>query len=245
MATTEVANEPLSQFERVLDLFIAPSQTFRDILRSTSWWLPYVLLALSSLCVSISIEHKVGWEQVVQTQLEQSSAQQAQITSLDPAQRATRLHAMAVAYRYTAYAYPAFVLLLSIGAALVLWCSFTFGLGSRATFSQMLCLWMYASLPRVLTSLIVVVTLWFGDSPDAFDLRHPAGTNLGYYFTGAAAWLRTLLGFFDVIGLWSLVLLIIGGAIVARVKKGHAAAVVISWWLILVIVSVGLTAAFA
>ena len=38
-----VSAEPaagLSQVERVVDTFIAPSKTITDILRSTSWWLP-------------------------------------------------------------------------------------------------------------------------------------------------------------------------------------------------------------
>ena len=34
----------LSQVERVVDTFVAPSKTFTDILRSTSWWLPFLLL---------------------------------------------------------------------------------------------------------------------------------------------------------------------------------------------------------
>ncbi len=39
----------LSQVERVVDTFIAPSKTFTDILRSTSWWLPFLLLVVVSL----------------------------------------------------------------------------------------------------------------------------------------------------------------------------------------------------
>ena len=33
----------LSQVERVVDTFVAPSKTFADILRSTSWWLPFLI----------------------------------------------------------------------------------------------------------------------------------------------------------------------------------------------------------
>ena len=38
----------LSQMERVVNTFVAPTATFKDILRSTSWWLPFVLMAVSS-----------------------------------------------------------------------------------------------------------------------------------------------------------------------------------------------------
>ena len=40
------SGKPLSQVERVVDTFVAPTATFTDILRSTSWWLPFLLLVL-------------------------------------------------------------------------------------------------------------------------------------------------------------------------------------------------------
>ena len=39
----EASTKPLSQAERVVDTFIAPSKTFTDILRSSSWWLPWLI----------------------------------------------------------------------------------------------------------------------------------------------------------------------------------------------------------
>jgi hypothetical protein len=80
---------------------------------------------------------------------------------------------------------------------------------------------------------------------EGFDLKQPVGTNLGYYFSDASPWLRTLLGSFDVVGIWALVLLVIGGAIVAKVKWGQAAAVVVGWWLLIVLIGVAATAAFS
>jgi hypothetical protein len=46
------------------------------------------------------------------------------------------------------------------------------------------------------------------------------------------------LSFFDVIGIWNLVLLVIGTSIVAKVSRGKAAAVVVGWWVLIFIVSV-------
>ena len=93
--------------------------------------------------------------------------------------------------------------------------------------------------------LVTVVMLCFGGSPESFNLKEPVGTNLAYYLPDAPAWLRSLLGFGDVIGIWVLVLLIVGGAIVAKVKVSQAAAVVIGWWLLIIVVSVAATAAFS
>ena len=235
----------LSQMERVVNTFVAPASTFKDILRSASWWLPFILITLATIAVTVSIERKVGWEQVVETQVRMNPSQQNQMSSLTPEEQAQRMHVMVASYRYSSYAAPVLVLAFSALAALVLWATFNFGLGARTTYGQILCLWMYCSLPRLLASLITVVMLYFGGSPESFNLKEPVGTNIGYYFPDAWPWLRSLLSFADVIGIWVLVLLIIGGAIVAKVKVGQAAAVVVGWWLLVVLVSVAAAAAFS
>jgi hypothetical protein len=242
-----VADGPrgLSQMERVVNTFVAPTATFKDILRSSSWWLPFVLMAAAALCVTVAIQHQVGWRQVAETQSQMNPGLQSQMASLTPAQQAARMHGMVLGYQITAYASPVLVLAFSALAALLLWLTFNFGLGARAKYGQILCLWMYCSLPHLLVDLVTVVRLCFGGSPESFDLKQPVGTNLGYYFADASPWLRTLLGSFDAVGIWALVLLVMGGAIVAKVKWGQAAAVVVGWWLLIVLVGVAATAAFS
>jgi hypothetical protein len=242
-----VAEAPrgLGQIERVVDTFVAPSATFADILRSTSWWLPFLLMALATLGVAFAIDRQVGFQQVVETQIHLNPSQESQMSSLAPEDRAVQLQRMAIGYRYVTYASPLLVLLFAALASLVLWASFNFGLGARTTYAQIFCLWMFANLPRLLAALVTTVTLCFGGSPESFDLKEPAGTNLGYYLSDAPSWVRAFLGFFDIVGIWVLVLLILGGAIVAKVKVGQAAAVVVGWWLLIVRVSVAATAAFS
>ncbi|MDP9037930.1 MAG: YIP1 family protein [Acidobacteriota bacterium] len=234
----------LSQWQRVGDVFVAPSATFADIRRSASWWLPYLIIAFSVLVVSFSIGRKVGFPQVVENQIHQSASQESQINSLDSPARAARLSAMATGYRYTSYAYPLMVLAFAALGSLVLWATFNFALGAQTTYAQIFAVWMYANLPRVFSALVTTVTLWFGGSPENFNLQQPAGTNPGYYMTESPQWMRVLFSYFDVVGIWVLVLLIVGTAIVARVKVGRAAAVVIGWWLLVLVVSVSATAAF-
>jgi Yip1 domain len=234
----------LSQVERVVDTFIAPSKTFMDILRNTSWWLPFLLAVLVTVGVTFVIDKQVGFERVVENVIHASPKQEDQLSSLTPEQRATRMKGMAVGYRYTSYASPIFILIFSTVGALVLWGSFNFGLGARTTFGQMFCLWMYCSLPRLLSGLLTIVTIYFGGNAESFDLKNPVGTNIGYYLPDAAPWLKTALGFFDVIGIWTLVLLIIGTAIIAKVSLGKAAAVIVGWWVLVLIISVATAAAF-
>lgn len=235
----------LTQGQRVVDTFVAPSKTFRDILRSASWWLPFVLAVLVTLAVTRTIDRKVGFERVVENQVHNSPRQEEQMSSLAPEARAVQVRRMSAGYRYTSFASPLFILAFSALGALVLWGSANFGLGAKTTYAQMFAVWMYASLPRLLTGLLTILVLAIGGSNEGFDLRNPVGTNLAYYLPDLSPWLRTALSFIDVIGLWTLALLILGTAIVAHVSLGKAAAIVVSLWVLGLVVSVVSTAAFS
>jgi Yip1 domain len=240
MSDEVVVGGGLSQVERVVDTFIAPSKTFTDILRNTSWWLPFLLLVATSLITSVVVEKQVGWERVAENQIHQNAKQEARLADLTDAQRTAQLRVAGVINRYISYGAFVFILVFVSLFALIYWASFNFGLGARTTFGQMFAVCMYASLPRLLTMLLSIVTLLFGGSADTYDVRNPVGTNLGYFMPDAGPALKTALSFFDVIGLWQLALLVIGMAIVAKVSKGKAAAVVVGWWVIGLIVSVGI-----
>jgi len=233
----------LSEVERVIDTFIAPPKTFADILRKASWWAPFVLLVLVTLGTTVVIDSQVGFERVAENQIHQNPKQEERMSSATPEQKAAQLRGMAKGYRYASYASFVFILIFVAIGALVYWASFNFGLGASTTFGQMFAVWMYASLPKLLTGLLTIVTLLAGGNAESYDMRNPVGTNPAYFMPDAAPWLRAALGFFDVIGLWQLVLLVIGTAIVAKVSRGKAAAVVVGWWLVGLIVSVGVAAA--
>ena len=128
-------------------------------------------------------------------------------------------------------------------STLVLWASFNFGLGARTTYGQMFAVWIYAALPKSLMAILASVLLFANVNTESFDIRNPAGTNLGYYMPDASAGLKAALGFFDIFGLWSLALLVIGTATIARKTKGQAAAIIVGWWLLILLVSAGFAAA--
>ncbi len=239
------AEHGLSQTERVVDAFIAPSKTFRDILRSTSWWLPFLLVTIVSLGVTVVIDRQVGFDRVVENVLHDSPKQEDALAKATPEVRAKQMHGMEVGYRYSSYGSPALVLVFSAIGALGLWLSFNFGLGARATYGQMFCLWMYASLPRLIGGLLTIVMLYAGAGAESFNLKNPVGTNVGFYLPDVAPWLKTALSFLDLISLWVLLLLILGTSIVAKVSRGKAAAVILGWWVVILVVSVGLAAAFS
>ncbi len=233
----------LSEVQRVVDTFVAPSKTFHDILRSASWWLPFVLLVLVTLGTTAVVDRQVGFERVAENQVHQSPKQEERMSALTPEQRAAQVRGMGKGYKYASYGSFVFILIFVAIMALLYWATFNFGMGASTTFGQMFAVIMYASLPKLLTGLLTIVTVMFGGSSEAYDMKNPVGTNPAYYMPDATPWLKAALGFFDVIGLWQLVLLVIGTAIVAKVSRGKATAVVVGWWAVGLLVSVGIAAA--
>jgi hypothetical protein len=231
---------PLSQIERVVDTFVAPSKTFLDIRRSTSWWLPFLIAMVAAIGSAYAVDQKIGFDNVAELSIQQSPSSEEQMAKLEPAARAHQIHIIAISMRYASFASGVIILLFTTVLALVNWASFNFVLGAKTTFGQNFAVCMYASLPRVFLSLLNIVLVYAGVNTDNFDLNNPVGTNLGYYLQDAPHWAKTALSFFDVFGLWTLALMVIGMAIVSGKTKSQSAAIIVGWWLLGMVVLTGM-----
>jgi hypothetical protein len=237
--------KPLSQVERVVDTFIAPSKTFTDLLRSTNWLLPFLLFVIVSAGFSFAVDKKIGYETVTEQAIQQSQMAQDRMANLTAAERAKAIHGQAVVTKYISYAGGVFFLLFGLVGALLNWGTINFGFGAKTTFGQNFALQMYTSLPLLIKSVLSIILIYAGVGTENFNMRDPIGTNPGFYMTDSAAWLKTAMAFFDVFGLWALALAVIGLACISGKSKGQAAIVVFGWWLLLLIVVTGFTAAFS
>jgi hypothetical protein len=228
-AANPETSTPLSEVERVVDTFVAPSKTFNDILRSSSWWLPWLLGALVPLGFSVAIQQKVGWDKTYSNILRQSSqTQQDRIAQLPPDQQARQKAIAASFTKYVVWASPVLGLLFAAIAA---------------TFGQIFAVWMYATLPWLISGILGIVVLFAGLDADAFNLKNPVGTNIGYYLpTDLPQWLIAFGTSLDILTIWVLVLLTIGCAIVARTKLASTAIAVVGWWVLITLVKVGVAA---
>jgi hypothetical protein len=233
----------LTQAERVLDTYVAPGKTFTDILRSTSWWLPFLLLMVAYAVFAFSVDKKIGFDAVAEQATQQSQMAQDRMANLTPAVRAQVIHRQAVGTKYASYMGGVFVLIFAVVGALLNWATINFGFGARTTFGQNYALQMYASLPLVIKMVLSAVLVFAGVGTESFDMKNPVGTNLGFFLTDSAAWVKTLLTFIDVFGLWTLALAIIGLACISGKSKGQAAAVVVGWWVVTIALVTGITAA--
>jgi hypothetical protein len=238
------ASTPLSEVERVIDTFIAPSKTFNDILRSASWWLPWLLGVLVTMGYSAAIQQKIGWDKTYSNILQHSSeTQQERFAQLSPDQQARQKAVASSFTKYIVWASPVLGLLFTAIAAGLLLMTLNFGLGGRATFGQLFAVWMYATLPWLIQGILATVVLFAGLDPDAFNLKNPVGTNLGYYLP--SDWPQWLIAFgtsIDLLTIWVLVLVAIGCAIVAKTKLSTTVMAVMGWWVLITLAKVGIAA---
>jgi hypothetical protein len=226
----------LSQVERVVDTFVAPTKTFTDIRRNASWWLPFLLGIIVSLVFVVSIDRQIGFEEVAQANINRSAQAQERMSSLTDAQRQQSMHVIATSTKVVSYAYPAIALIFALIAAGILTMSFNFGLGAKASYKQYLAIWFYAGLPFLIKFLLAAISIFAGVSAEHFDVNNPVGTNVGWYLTSdSPLWLRTLLSSADIFTVWVVVLLILGCSTVARIKRGSAAIVIVGWWMLIVL----------
>lgn len=243
VAQPEAAAPPLSQGQRVVDTFIAPSKTFTDILRSSSWWLPWLIGVVVTMSLGFGIQQKIGWDKVYDNILRQSPKQQQMLEQLPADQQAQRKVMGAAFTKWIMWFSPVVALIATAIIAAVLLATINFGFGGRAKFGQMFAVFMYGSLPVAIKALLGVVTIYAGVDPDSFNINNYVGTNIGYYLPLDMP--KALIAFatsLDVFSIWMLILLTIGCSIVGKVSRGKAAGAVFGWWILIVLFRVGAAA---
>src|ERR1700756_2238587 len=97
---------PLSETQRVVDTFVAPSKTFTDILRNATFWGPLVIMIVVALGFSFGVQQKVGWDKVFENNLHQTPSREEQFEKLAPEQQATQKTVAAKVTAIITYCYP-------------------------------------------------------------------------------------------------------------------------------------------
>lgn len=236
--------KPLSQVERVVDTFVAPSKTFKDVLRSTSWWLPYLLIVIGSYVLTFGIDQKVTWPVLVQNEIHANPKSEERYTEAPPAQKAAMEKVMQYSFKGGFYGAPVTNLAALALIALILWPTINFVFAGRATYTQVLAVSSYSLLPGLLKSILAVVLLYVGNRAENFTTEDMVGSSFGSYIESPGA-LKTFASGFDVFTVWTLVLLAIGLPIVARTKKSSGYLAAFGWWALILLIRTGVAAATA
>lgn len=235
----------LSQWQRVANIFVAPTKTFEDIRKGNrTWWLPFILFVVIGTALWAAVSTNVTWETVRDNALRMAPKQAERLNSLPPDQLQRQLEITATIQRWIWAAAPVGILLMDLIGAGILLGTINFAFGGRATFGSVLAVIWYGGLPGLIKLLLGLVGLYAGVAPESFLAANPAGTNLGYYLspTDTNMFLYTLATGIDVTVIWSLVLTSIGLAMVAGVKRNSGFIAVFGWWAISVLFGAGISA---
>jgi hypothetical protein len=228
----------LTQTQRVINTFTAPSKTFADIKAGhKSWWLPFVIMSIVGYILFAAVYTKIGMKTVSDNQVRMDPKAEERMSQMPADQRATAEKISAAITEGVFIGSPALVLLVVALGSLVLWGTINFGFGGKATYGGVFAVWMFASLPSVIKTLLGVIVIYAGTAPESFNIKNFAPTNIGAFLspmdTNKA--LYSLASSIDLITIWSLVLTAIGVAIVTGVKRSSGYIAVFGWWAIIVI----------
>jgi hypothetical protein len=235
----------LSQWQRVSNTFTAPSKTFEDIKRGNkSWWMPLIIFALVGYILFATVAFKIGMQQVVDNQIRLDPKTEERMAQATPEQREMGSKISRYITEGIFIANPVLVLAVVALGSLGLWGTINFVFGGKAKYGSIFAVWMFASLPSIIKSLLGIVVIFAGVAPESFNIKNFAPTNAGAFLnpleTNKA--LYALASSLDVVTIWTLVLLGIGTAIVAGVKRTSGYIAVFGWWAVIVLIGVGFAA---
>jgi hypothetical protein len=237
----------LSQMQRLISTFTAPSKTFEDIKRGNrSWWLPFIIYVVLGFAFYGVVNAKVGMRQVSENQITISPKAQERMSQLTPEQRETQMKISTAITQGLFLGGPIFLLIMGAVISAVLLGTINFGFGGKAKFGSIFAVWMYAMLPSCIKTILGILVLFAGTAPESFNIKNFAPTNLGAFLNPADtnAGLYSLATSIDFTIIWTLALVGIGTALVAGTKRGSGYIASFGWWALLTIVGAGLSLAF-
>ena len=232
----------LTQWQRVINIFSAPSRTFEDIKRGNrSWWLPFLIMVLVGYIFFAAVTTKIGWTQVAQNAIHLNPKAEERMQQAPPAQRDMTMKITQSFTEGVVAATPIFLLVFAAVMALVLWGTINFLFAGKAQFPSIFAVMMYGFLPGIIKTILGTIVVFTGMAPESFNIRNFAPTNLGAFLnpleTNSA--LYALASSIDFTTIWTLVVVSIGVAIVAGVKRSSGYIAVFGWWAIVVLVGAG------
>ena len=243
MSLTPEQPRPMSEPGRLFGVFWAPKPVFQDLAARPRWWVPLILMMCLALCTVFAIAHFIGWDTVLEQQLQSNP----RIQQMSPAQQQAIIQQTGKFVSISAYVGAALftpaMMLLVAGVLLLLFRTVT---GAEVSFRQAFSFASYSFLPLGLSNILVIVVVSFVHPAD-FDVENPLALNLGWLVDPQTApkWLHSFATSVDFFVIWLMLLLALGFSVAAkRLSYKKSLTLVVSAWLVLVLVKAGWAAMF-
>lgn len=244
----EAAPPELSEPQRIINTFVAPSKTFEDIRRNASWWAPWLLLSICSLIFGLARYQRVDARQLAERRIEQSSMAQQRMEMLSPEQKDAAINGQAKLIQIFFFAGPIGFLVGGLIVAAIFMAVFNFGFAAEIPFQHYLAIAFYAFLPVVVSTLLTAISVWLNSDPSSYNEFNPLASNPAYFMDrGEHKLLYGLAAGVDLFSIWVLILLGLGiarNATKGKVSTGAAIITVFVAYGLLVLGSAALGSAF-
>jgi hypothetical protein len=236
----------LSEGARIVDTFIAPSKTFTDLGRNASWWAPFLLMVVISTAFVYVAGQKIGFRKIMENQMQAQPKAQERLEKLPADQREQQMETGAKFTQIISYVFPLITLIIWLVIATALFATFKFAAGAAVSFKVSFAIVIYAALPLMVKSLLALLSVVAGMSPDSFSFQNPVATNPGYFMNPSDnVFLYSLGSAVDIFMIWTLALTAIGFTCVSKVKRGTSFAIVFGWWAVFTLAGAALAGGFS
>lgn len=215
----------LSEPQRLVNVFIAPSKTFMDLKRNPSWWVPWLISAVFTLIFSVIAVQKIDMARFVQEQIDRSPRAQKRLENLTPEQRAQGMAIQATFTKVGFYAAPILTLLGGLIVAAVLIFVYNFILGAEVPFPRAMAVVFYAGIPGILGTILLIISFLASSDPNTIDItRNPMPTNPAFFMDPEGnKVLYGLASAIDIFKIWWVCLIGLGFSAASSNKKPNVA----------------------
>jgi hypothetical protein len=230
---------PDSAVARIVGTFLSPVRTFAAIAARPTFLAPLVLWCSMSFLVGQIVVPRTDWRAVI---AEAAAKREPRLTDAQLDGAAETYKKLAWVWEGIALVVPA---LLAVVTAAAIWIGCQ-AFGWELRFKQAFSVTVHAFLPAILASVPLFAILWGRTTIDPNGLDDILPTNLGFLVSRQTdKSLHTLLTAFDLLSLWTFVLLVLGFAAATRAPRSRVAILVGSLWFLFVFGRYGLGMLFS
>jgi Yip1 domain len=230
---------------RLIGVLVSPVKTFRSITARPTWAAALVALLIVTTLVGVLANQRIDkndMRQMVRERIEKSRGGQATPEQMEQAMVVTEKMSSV-----TRWLIPLFAVVIYLVVAALFFGAFHFFGGSDIPYKTSFAVTLHSFLPGLVAGLLTLPVILSREHVNlkAAQSGNLLASNLGAFAPeslGTAA--RSLLSSLDFFALWSVVLLVIGYRISAKVSTATAATVVVVLWALYVAAKVGLAALF-
>jgi hypothetical protein len=227
-SSAEPAPQGMSGFARIVGVFFEPGKTFEDIGKRPTWFLPLLIIVLSTITFTTLLGQHVGWDHIVRQQVENSS-RAAQLTAEQREAQIAVGARMAPIFGFaTVVIIPLSYVIIS-GILLAMTAMMSGGLKFKQVFAAV----CHSGLSGVVYAVLGIAVM-FMKKPEDFNVNNPLMFNVGAFMDpqGASKFIYSLATSIDLFSFWMIFLIATGlnGAAGKRLSFGGAmTAVVVPW----------------